>query len=73
MGITEMPVFTFDPPTRRARAGAGVIQLLLTPNTTKKPGPFAATVTLRPVGAHVPAGVTLTLPVEGTLAKPENK
>ena len=48
-------------------------QLLLTPNTTKKPGPFAATVTLRPVGAHVPAGVTLTLPVEGTLAKPENK
>jgi len=48
-------------------------QLLLTPNTTKKPGPFAVTVTLRPVGALVPAGVALTLPVEGTLAQPETK
>ena len=48
-------------------------QLLLTPNTTRTPGPFAATVTLRPVGALAPAGVTLTLPVERTLAAPENK
>ncbi len=48
-------------------------QLLLTPNTTRTPGPFAATVTLRPVGALAPAGVTLTLPVEGTLAPAEAK
>ena len=46
-------------------------QLLLTPNTTRKPGPFACTMTLRPVGASAPAGVTLTLPVEGTLATSE--
>jgi hypothetical protein len=52
---------------------ADKFQLLLTPNTTKQPGPFAATVTLRPVGVRAPPGVTLTLPVEGTLAQPEGK
>jgi hypothetical protein len=55
------------------KTDADKFQLLLTPNTTKQPGPFAATVTLRPVGVRAPPGVTLTLPVEGTLAQPEGK
>lgn len=52
---------------------ADKFQLLLTPNTTKQPGPFAATVTLRPVGGRAPPAVSLALPVEGTLAQPEGK